>query len=76
MFRTFNRTLVAAATGALMASSALAGDLVINFDDLNLILGNWGMMVTPGTAGDIDGSGTVDFGDLNIVLGAWDTSCL
>ena len=35
MFRTFNRTLVAAATGALMASSALAGDLVINFDDLN-----------------------------------------
>ncbi|MEM7718603.1 MAG: extracellular solute-binding protein [Pseudomonadota bacterium] len=35
MFRTFNLTVVAAAATALMASTALARDLVINFDDLN-----------------------------------------
>ncbi|MGR3515096.1 MAG: ABC transporter substrate-binding protein [Paracoccaceae bacterium] len=35
MFRTFNLPVVAAAATALMASSALARDLVINFDDLN-----------------------------------------
>lgn len=35
MFRTFKVTLAAAAAGALMASGALARDLVINFDDLN-----------------------------------------
>ncbi|MEO0915959.1 MAG: extracellular solute-binding protein [Pseudomonadota bacterium] len=35
MFRTFKLTVVAAAATALMASTALARDLVINFDDLN-----------------------------------------
>ena len=35
MFRTFKVTLAVAAAGALMASGALARDLVINFDDLN-----------------------------------------
>lgn len=35
MFRTLKTTLVAAATGALVSTTALAGDLVINFDDLN-----------------------------------------
>ena len=35
MFRKFNLTVVATAAAALMASSALARDLVINFDDLN-----------------------------------------
>ena len=35
MFRTFKTTLAATAAGAMMASTAMAGDLVINFDDLN-----------------------------------------
>ncbi len=35
MFRTLKTTLVVAAAGALMSTSALARDLVINFDDLN-----------------------------------------
>jgi len=35
MFRTFKLSVVAAAATALMASTALARDLVINFDDLN-----------------------------------------
>jgi len=35
MFRTLNLTVVAAAATALMASTALARDLVINFNDLN-----------------------------------------
>ena len=35
MFRTLNLTVVAAAATALMASTAMARDLVINFDDLN-----------------------------------------
>ncbi len=35
MFRTLKLSVVAAATTALMASTALARDLVINFDDLN-----------------------------------------
>ena len=35
MFRTFSLSVVAAAATALMASTALARDLVINFDDLN-----------------------------------------
>ena len=35
MFRTFKTALVAAAAGALLSSTAMARDLVINFDDLN-----------------------------------------
>lgn len=35
MFRTIKTTLAAAAAGAMMTTGALAGDLVINFDDLN-----------------------------------------
>ena len=35
MFRTFKQTLAATAAGALLTSTAMAADLVINFDDLN-----------------------------------------
>ncbi|MEO0944240.1 MAG: extracellular solute-binding protein [Pseudomonadota bacterium] len=35
MFRTFKTALVAVAAGALLSSTAMARDLVINFDDLN-----------------------------------------
>lgn len=37
--------------------------------DLNILLGNFGEMVDPGTGGDFDGSGTVDSADLNVLLG-------
>ncbi len=49
------------------------GDGSIDFDDLNLVLINWG---GPGPDGDLDGSGLVDFDDLNLVLSLWDTSCV
>ena len=51
------------------------GDLSTDFNDLNVILDNWGMAVAPGTDGDLDRSGTVDFGDLNLLLGAWGEVC-
>ncbi|MCA9310262.1 MAG: VCBS repeat-containing protein, partial [Phycisphaerales bacterium] len=48
----------------------------IDFDDLNLVLGNWG---TTGPAGDVfpvpDGDGAVNFDDLNLVLGSWGITC-
>lgn len=48
------------------------GDTMVNFDDLNELLSNWGEVVTPGTSGDVDCNGTVDFTDLNILLANWD----
>lgn len=48
------------------------GDGMVNFDDLNVVLTNWG---TAGPDGDLDDSGTVDFDDLNAVLTAWDSAC-
>lgn len=44
------------------------GDGVVDFDDVNFVIANWGLM---GHIADIDGSGTVDFGDLNMVLTNW-----
>ncbi len=43
------------------------GDNVVNFDDLNTLLTNYGL---PGgyTQGDFDGNGTVQFDDLNMLL--------
>ncbi len=47
------------------------GDGRVDFEDLNVVLGGWGMTVPPYTGGDTDGRGTVDFRDLNAVLQAW-----
>ncbi|MCA9311299.1 MAG: endo alpha-1,4 polygalactosaminidase, partial [Phycisphaerales bacterium] len=44
------------------------GDGDVDFDDLNLVLSQWG---TAGPAGDVDADGDVDFDDLNEVLGNW-----
>lgn len=43
------------------------GDNVVNFDDLNTLLTNYGL---PGgyTQGDFDGNGAVEFDDLNMLL--------
>ncbi|MCA9310107.1 MAG: hypothetical protein KDA21_02815, partial [Phycisphaerales bacterium] len=51
------------------------GDGMVNFDDLNVVLQNWALSVTPGTNGDIDGSGLVDFDDLNLILQNWEDDC-
>ena len=48
------------------------GSGFVDFDDLNILLGEW---ATFGTAGDVDGSGFVDFDDLNLLLNAWATAC-
>ena len=59
---------------------ACAGDVdgsgAVNFDDLNVILENWG---EPGgrtfAQGDIDGDGSVTFDDLNTLLETWGSVC-
>ena len=52
------------------------GDGDSDFDDLNVILSNWG---TSGPAGDVHpfpmGDNSVDFNDLNDVLGRWGVVC-
>ena len=48
------------------------GDLMVDFDDLNLVLTNWG---GAGPDGDLDGNNAVDFDDLNLVLSNWGTTC-
>ncbi len=60
-------------------SSAIIGDLngdgFVGIADLNIVLGNWNLTVTPGDllAGDAqdDGTGFVGIADLNVVLGNW-----
>ncbi len=50
------------------------GDRVINFQDLNIVLGQFGQS-GPGLAGDVTGDGTVNFSDLNLVLSNFGISC-
>lgn len=64
-----------------MAASALPpcpgdanGDRVINFQDLNIVLGQFGQSGA-GLAGDVTGDGTVNFSDLNLVLSNFGVSC-
>lgn len=60
-----------------LVDGPLAGDLdgdgFVGIGDLNLILSNWNLSVTPGdlTSGDFDGDGFVGITDLNGVLGNW-----
>ena len=49
-----------------------SGNSTVDFEDLDLVLTNWG---TTNAAADMDDSGTVDFGDLNLVLGHWGMVC-
>ncbi|MCA9310204.1 MAG: hypothetical protein KDA21_03305, partial [Phycisphaerales bacterium] len=51
------------------------GNGMVNFDDLNEVLGHWGQSVSAFTSGDVDGNGLVDFEDLNAVLGDWGSVC-
>ncbi len=50
------------------------GDLVVDFTDLNLVLGDYGA-TGPGLPGDVDGDGDVDFADLNVVLSYYSSVC-
>jgi hypothetical protein len=49
-------------------------DLVIDFADLNIILGAFDQSGA-NLAGDTDGNGVVDFSDLNAVLSSYGTNC-
>ncbi len=51
------------------------GDNVVNFIDLNIVLGDFGQSVTPGTGGDLNNDGVVDFQDFNLVLSFFGTAC-
>jgi T5SS/PEP-CTERM-associated repeat protein/autotransporter-associated beta strand protein len=59
---------------SLMIMATLAGDAdlngVVDFSDLNIITGNYGLMTDMGWAdGDFNYDGAVDFSDLNFVTG-------
>jgi hypothetical protein len=52
------------------------GDTVVNFADLNAVLGAYGQSGPSGFSGaDINGDGVVNFADLNAVLSAFGASC-
>ena len=53
----------------------LDGDGFVGIDDLNIVLGQWNLNVTPGDLGlgDPSGDGFVGIDDLNTVLGNWNT---
>lgn len=50
------------------------GDGDVDFDDLNIVLSNWGATQSLLRDGDADKDGDVDFDDLNVVLGFWGQS--
>jgi hypothetical protein len=66
--------LFAVAAGGASCVGDVDGDGVVGFNDLNLLLGEYGD-VGVGLAGDVDGDGDVDFADLNMLLGAYGQSC-
>lgn len=63
------------ATWAPICTGDANGDWLVNFADLNIVLGAFGQTVTPNTNGDVNGDGVVNFADLNIVLGSFGRVC-
>jgi Glycosyl hydrolase family 57/Carbohydrate binding domain (family 25) len=51
----------------------LDGDGFVGIGDLNIVLANWNLSVTPGSTGDFDGDGFVGINDLNAVLANWNS---
>ncbi len=52
------------------------GDWRIDFPDLNVVLGSFGVSGVPGAvAGDLNADGAVDFADLNLVLSRFGAAC-
>ena len=50
-------------------------DNMIDLNDLNLVLFNFGTTVPVGTSGDVDFDGAVTLSDLNLVLFHFGTAC-
>ncbi len=50
-------------------------DGMVDVDDLNEVLSQWGNVVTVGTFADISPDGVIDVDDLNEVLSNWGSSC-
>ena len=50
------------------------GDNLVNFADLNIVLGNFNRSGA-GVAGDLNGDGVVNFADLNLVLSSYNGTC-
>jgi len=48
-------------------------DGLVNGDDLQFILNNWGQNITGRANGDLNGDGTVDGDDMQFVLNDWGT---
>lgn len=61
-------------TGDVDCPGDTNGDLVVDFADLNAVLGTFGQS-GPGLPGDVNGDDTVNFDDLNIVLGNFGENC-
>lgn len=58
----------------IFANADTNGDGVINFADLNTVLGAFGQTGF-GAPGDVNDDGVINFADLNAVLGAFGASC-
>lgn len=50
----------------------ISGNGVVDFDDINEVLANWG---GAGPAGDANNDGVVNFDDITIVLAQWGANC-
>lgn len=51
-------------------------DGMVDFNDINSILLNWGSVYAPATGpGDSNGDGTVNFNDITSTIGHWQNSC-
>ncbi len=64
--------LVQVTSGLGACTADLNGDAIVDFADLNLVLGAFG---TPDPSGDVNGDGVTDFADLNLVLGSFGQNC-
>ncbi len=53
----------------------VTGDDLVDSQDLNVLLGNFGMSVAPNTNGDLNGDGIVDSIDLNALLAVFGSAC-
>ncbi|MEZ6192512.1 MAG: hypothetical protein R3C45_14645 [Phycisphaerales bacterium] len=64
---------VSALDNAPTCGGDIGCDGFVGIADLNIVLGNWNLNVTPGDSlnGDLTGDGYVGIEDLNMVLGNW-----
>ena len=57
--------------GSTTLEGDMNGDGVVNSADLDMVRGNWGQTVEPGTSGDGNNDGYVNSADLDMVRGNW-----